>query len=183
MQISGRRLRDRTIKTQMSRLFLLRHAKAAAASAGMRDFDRPLDATGRAAADAMGETMKQAGFAPRMTLCSEAARTRETLERVAASADVGSILFRSELYSATANGYIAAIRGQVGAESLMLVGHNPVIEEIANALSSDADPDARAKLDSGFRTCGLAVIRFEGPLDRIARGSGYLEAFLVPGAT
>ncbi|RUX92559.1 histidine phosphatase family protein, partial [Mesorhizobium sp. M7A.F.Ca.CA.004.04.1.1] len=38
----------------MSRLYLLRHAKAGWALPGMRDFDRPLDASGRSDAEMMG---------------------------------------------------------------------------------------------------------------------------------
>ena len=72
----------------MDRLFLLRHARAGWALPGVRDFDRPLDATGQAEAEATGEAMRTSGYIPDVTLCSNARRARETLAGVA-----GIVLF------------------------------------------------------------------------------------------
>ncbi len=72
----------------MARLFLLRHAKAGWAQPGMRDFDRALEPSGAADAEAMGEAMRTHGYVPDLTLCSTAARARQTLEGVAGRADI-----------------------------------------------------------------------------------------------
>ncbi|RVB55078.1 histidine phosphatase family protein, partial [Mesorhizobium sp. M7A.F.Ca.CA.004.06.1.1] len=64
----------------MSRLYLLRHAKAGWALPGMRDFDRPLDASGRSDAEMMGAAMRSRLYVPDRTLCSNAKRAKETLE-------------------------------------------------------------------------------------------------------
>ena len=67
----------------MSRLFLLRHAKAGWAEPGMRDFDRPLEPLGRTDADAIGAAMRASAYIPDLVLCSTAKRARETLDWVA----------------------------------------------------------------------------------------------------
>src|SRR5438445_2481303 len=63
------RLRLRHRGGWVSRLYLLRHAKAGWALPGMRDFDRPLDASGRADAEIMGTAMRSRGYIPDLTLC------------------------------------------------------------------------------------------------------------------
>ncbi|NGO52624.1 SixA phosphatase family protein [Allomesorhizobium camelthorni] len=163
-----------------SRLFLLRHAKAGWAAPGMRDFDRPLDASGIADAEAMGVAMRARGYVPDLTLCSNATRARETLEGIAGNADTGRVLFSDALYSEDATGYLSIIQGHGAAGSLLVIGHNPMMEDLAMAVSGSGDDNARATLNSGFPTSGVAVIRFEGSLADAAPGRGYLENFLTP---
>ena len=66
------------------------------------------------------------------------------------------------------------------ATQVLLIGHNPMMEDLAMALSGDGDADARNALVAGFPTSALAVIRFPGKLAETAPGKGYLEAFLTP---
>ena len=164
----------------MSRLYLLRHAKAGWALPGMRDFDRPLHASGRADAETMGTAMRSRCYVPDLTLCSNAKRARETLEGLAGQTDTGRVLFFDTLYSADAAGYLDLIRGNGGPDSLLVIGHNPMTEDLAMAVSGDGDETARATLNHGFPTSGLAVVRFDGELAKAAQGAGYLEAFLTP---
>ncbi|TJW41644.1 MAG: histidine phosphatase family protein, partial [Mesorhizobium sp.] len=77
----------------MSRLYLLRHAKAGWALPGVRDFDRPLDASGIADAETMGAAMRARDYIPDLTLCSNAKRARQTLEGLAGHTDTGRVLF------------------------------------------------------------------------------------------
>ena len=172
-------LRD-TNGGSVSRLYLLRHAKAGWALPGVRDFDRPLDASGRADAEAMGAAMQARGYIPDLTLCSNAKRARETLEGLANQTDTGKVLFLDTLYSEDAAGYLSTIRGNGGTGSLLVIGHNPMTEDLALAVSGDGDEMARAMLSHGFPTSGLAVVRFAGDLAKAAQGDGYLEAFLTP---
>ena len=172
-------LRD-TNGGSVSRLYLLRHAKAGWALPGVRDFDRPLDASGRADAEAMGAAMRARGYVPDLTLCSNAKRARETLEGLANQTDTGKVLFLDTLYSEDAAGYLSTIRGNGGTGSLLVIGHNPMTEDLALAVSGDGDETARAMLSHGFPTSGLAVVRFAGDLAKAAQGDGYLEAFLTP---
>jgi phosphohistidine phosphatase len=164
----------------VSRLYLLRHAKAGWALPGMRDFDRPLDASGRADAETMGAAMRSRGYVPDRTLCSNAARARETLEGLAGQTDTGKVLFFDTLYSEDAAGYLHLIRDHGGPGSLLVIGHNPMMEDLAMAVSGDGEATARATLNHGFPTAGLAVVRFLDDLAKAAQGLGYLEAFLTP---
>jgi phosphohistidine phosphatase len=164
----------------VSRLYLLRHAKAGWALPGVRDFDRPLDASGLTDAQVMGEAIWARNYVPDITLCSNAMRARQTLEGLAAYTDTGRVLFFDTLYSEDASGYLNLIRENGGPGSLLLIGHNPMTEDLAMALSGDGDEAARGKLNHGFPTSGLAVVRFVGTLADAAQGTGYLEAFLTP---
>ncbi|HEY4191243.1 MAG TPA: histidine phosphatase family protein [Mesorhizobium sp.] len=164
----------------MSRLYLVRHAKAGWAMPGVRDFDRPLDASGIADAETLGAAMRAGRHVPDLTICSNALRARETLAGLAANADTGRVVFTDVLYSGDANSYLATIRENGARGSLLLIGHNPMMEDLALAVSGDGDETARATLAYGFPTCGLAAIRFEGSLGEARLGSGYLEVFLTP---
>jgi phosphohistidine phosphatase len=167
----------------MSRLYLLRHAKAAWAEPGMRDFDRPLTARGREDAAAVGMAMRASGFIPDLVLCSTARRARETWECVAGT--IGPLptppVFTDSLYGCDAAGYLSIIRNAADDHlSLLVVGHNPMIEDVAIACAAAGDGEDRAALASGFPTSALAVIRFPGRLAETAPGSGTLTGFLTP---
>jgi len=164
----------------LERLFLLRHARAGWALPGVRDFDRPLDAAGHAEAEATGEAMRRSGYVPDVTLCSNARRARETLAGVAGRSDTGRVLFFDTLYSEDAAGYLSLIHRNADGGSVLVIGHNPMTEDLAVALSGDGDPTATAALNSGFPASGLAVIRFPGGLKHAVPGDGFLEAFLTP---
>jgi phosphohistidine phosphatase len=165
----------------VSRLYLLRHAKAQWASPGMRDFDRPLEESGRVDAGRTGIQMRLRGYVPDVTLCSTAVRARETLQEVAGEADTGRVVFDARLYSEDAAFYLDLVRENASGGSIMVVGHNPMMEDLATALSGDGESAAIATLGLGFPTAGLAVIGFPAGLDRVAPGKGRLEAFVVPG--
>ncbi|MGN6469401.1 MAG: SixA phosphatase family protein [Rhizobiaceae bacterium] len=167
----------------MSRLYLLRHAKAGWAEPGMRDFDRPLTDRGKQDAAAIGMAMRASGFIPDLVLCSTAKRARETWECTART--IGPVpappVFVDGLYSCDAPGYLSIVRKTSGdPPSLLLVGHNPMIEDVAVACAARGDGAERAALSSGFPTSALAVIEFSGPLADAAPGKGYLTAFLTP---
>lgn len=164
----------------MSKLYLLRHAKAGWALPGMRDFDRPLDASGVADAETMGAAMRARSYIPDLTLCSNAKRARQTLEGLAGHIDTGRLLFLDTLYSEDAAGYLNLIRSNGGPSSLLIIGHNPMTEDLTIALSGDGDEAAMGMLNHGFPTSGLAVVRFPASLANAAQGTGYLEAFVTP---
>lgn len=145
----------------------------------MHDHDRPLDATGRRDARAIGAAMRAHGYRPVVILCSSAVRTRETLEGVGLSLDTRHAVISDALYATDPAGYMAAIRSAGTADSVLIVGHNPTMEDIGTALAADGDADALHVLAGGFPTAGLAVIRFETALSDVAPGRGYLEAFLT----
>lgn len=166
----------------MARLYLLRHAKAAWAQPGMRDFDRPLDAEGRRDAETLGAAMLSAGYLPQRIVCSTALRARETWAGAARrlGGRENGVIFADTLYSTDATGYLAIVRDAGDADSLLLVGHNPMMEDLSQALADSGEERAKAGIASGFPACGLAVISFPGSLAESAPGKGHLEAFVTP---
>ena len=165
---------------RLSRLYLLRHAKAGWAAPGMRDYNRPLDTKGHADAEAIGLAMRDAGHVPDLTLCSGAKRARETLAGVATHADTGRVAFVEELYSTDAAGYLSLIKQTANADALLVIGHNPMMEDLAQLLAGDGDEKALAILASGFPTSGLAVIDANGSLRELSPETSRLVAFLTP---
>ncbi len=161
----------------MNMLYLLRHAKAAPASNGVSDFERPLDSVGHHQAEALGLAMRSRQMTPVTILCSPARRTRETLDRLALGPGARPATFADLLFTATVNGYLDAIHELTGCSSLMVVGHNPMIQDLAALLTTEED---RAAYRSGFGTGALAVLGFERDMDMIAPGEGHLLAFLDP---
>jgi phosphohistidine phosphatase len=164
----------------MSRLYLLRHAKAGWAAPGMRDFDRPLEPVGCTDADSIGAAMRNKNYIPDLVLCSSARRARETLDWLARHIGNARAVFSDSLYSTDAAGYVDFIREAADGEQVLLIGHNPMMEDLAEALSGEGDEHARHALHGGFPTSALAVIRFPDKLADAAPGKGYLEAFITP---
>ena len=166
----------------MSQLLLLRHARAAWAEPGMRDFDRPLDANGRRDADAMGAAMAAGAYVPERVVCSNARRARETWEAVARHLQpLRDVIYTDQLYITDATGYANLIVEQGGMASILLIGHNPMIEDVCFALAEAGDEVAIAARASGFPAGCLAVISFTGSLAEARPGGGRLDAFLAPG--
>ena len=166
----------------MSRLFLLRHARAAWAEPGDRDFDRPLTEDGRRESLAVGAMMLANGYRPDRIVCSPARRALETWRGVAETLDMrpSEALLSETLYSADASGYLTIVRNNGANGSLLIVGHNPTMEDLAIGLSAPGVGSARTDLDKGFPTAGLAVLSFDGELSKAMPGSATLEAFFIP---
>lgn len=165
----------------MSRLFLLRHAKAVWAKPAMNDFDRPLDEEGIYAVDKLAEAMKASGLLPDKVLLSGSCRTRQTafglIERLGIRVET---IIDEAIYSGGPSEYMQAIRAAADSEQLMLVGHNPSIEDLTLALCGEGESSSLSRLEAGFPTAALATIRFDGPLFEIAPGKGFLESFPLP---
>ncbi|PKA40774.1 histidine phosphatase family protein [Rhizobium sullae] len=164
------------------RLFLLRHAKSAW-PADIADHDRPLAKRGRKAAPLIGAYMAREKLFPDLVLVSTAQRAQGTWKRVAKKLSA-SIAERDvpDLYEAPA-GRIAGILQKIesSARTVMLVGHNPGFQDLANNLIGNGDPDACARLKDKFPTAGLAIIAFEANRwADISPGSGRLERFVTP---
>ncbi len=166
----------------MPRLLLLRHAKSSSDDPGVADFDRPLAARGRRAAAMVGEHIAKHRLTPDRILCSAARRTRETLAQLLPNL-VGETEIRltRSLYDAS-RGYkdIIAAQGSASA-TLMVIGHNPAMQEAAAALIGSGNPALAAEVAGKFPTAGLAVIDFDftGWRDLTAR-SGRIVAFYKP---
>lgn len=164
----------------MSRLLLLRHARAAWPKPGMCDFDRPLEETGISDAGWVGRAMAKRNLVPDKVLCSSAKRTRQTWEACARHLPDAEVSFEDGLYNSDPAGYLDLVRNANDAATLLVIGHNPMMEELALGLAMRGDSEAMAIAASGFPAGGLAVLRFSSSLSDIVQEDGYLEMFLRP---
>lgn len=160
----------------MPRLYLLRHAKARWAEPGQRDFDRSLDASGIADAARLGAYLHSKHLRPGRIAASSSRRTRETVGALDGVAANDRVVYLDSLYEATGAQALEIVRSEAGKGDLMIVGHNPVMEDLAVALVGDGADALRA----GFPTCGLAIIAFDDALSAIEPGTGTLELFWTP---
>ncbi|HEV7415033.1 MAG TPA: histidine phosphatase family protein [Tianweitania sediminis] len=159
---------------------MFRHAKAQFAASGMRDFDRPLEPRGLDDARAMGATLSEQNLLPEKVICSTGLRARQTWEAAQTKLPAVDTEWTDALYNADAAGYLQLVHQAQAASSLMLVGHNPMMEDLALALAQPNDPKADEMRRSGFPTAGLAILEFEGTLEGIETGKGRVVHFLKP---
>lgn len=147
----------------------------------MRDFDRKLDDRGLDEAQLMGKAMRERGLIPDKVICSSAARAVETIDAVNEALHLNDVTsFDQNLYATDAPGYLEIAAAANCDGDVMLVGHNPMLEDAALALARDGDEEALDDLQMGFRTGGLAVIRFDGPSSVFPTATGYLETYITP---
>lgn len=162
-----------------TRLFLLRHAHSSWALPGQRDHERGLDSRGD------HEARRLAGFIASQDLhfdrivCSTAKRASATLDIVWGNRPGGDTIESSDdLYALETDAYYEVLAQ--GGESILMVGHNPMIETFALSLAGSAEELAMAALRAGFPTCGLAILDFDCAAARIGPGSGHLGRLVDP---
>ncbi|MEV5547538.1 histidine phosphatase family protein [Streptomyces sp. NPDC052309] len=166
----------------LRRLVVLRHAKSAR-PAGVADHDRPLAGRGRRDAPAAGRALAEADCLPDLALCSTAVRARQTWEL--ASAQWGTpppVRHDPRLYAADVPGLLAVVR-EVPAEveTLLMIGHNPGLEDLVLTLAGDDLDDALDRLRVKFPTSAIAVLAWHGAAWRdLAPGAALLTAMTVP---
>lgn len=165
----------------MPRLILMRHAKSSWDAPPRDDFDRPLTTRGEKDAVTMARALTARRLLPQRILASSARRTRDTLSLLLPFLDADAeIRLSRDLYLTSEDHHIDVIRAQGnGQRTLMLLGHNPALHELALLLSgSGADRDALAE---GFPSSGVAVIDFAFQRwTDLEPGEGELIAFLTP---
>jgi phosphohistidine phosphatase len=168
----------------MLNLMLLRHAKSSLADAGQADLDRPLNDRGKRAAVAVGRYMASNNLLPQLVLCSPARRTRETWGLVAAElTTVPEVLVAAEIYdSSDATALLECLRHKAGtAQSVLLVGHNPSIGELAQTLIGAGSGKLRERLEKKYPTAALAAFSIDlGNWESLMAGSGTLLHFVRP---
>ncbi len=158
----------------MRELILLRHAHAEPPDAGQADLDRPLSPEGLAEAEAAGRWLAEQGLVPDCVLCSPARRTRETLEAVLGTIGYVEQRLDDAIYDATPGTLAALADSHRDAERLLLVGHNPGLEQLVALMHSGQSGDYR-----GMPPGAIAVLAF--PADAaIEPGSATLSAFWWP---
>lgn len=158
-------------------LILIRHAKSSW-DTPHSDHDRPLNKRGQRSARAVGEWLSAQGHEPLEALCSDAVRTRETLDLMldcwAGDPEVSHL---SALYGAGPEGIMQVLRSAT-APRVAIIGHNPGIGAFASAMV-DRAPDHPRFVD--YPTCATTVIRFDAETwPEVKPGTGTVLGFIVP---
>ena len=142
----------------MKRLFILRHAQADAPMSGS-DFERTLTDLGHTQAKALGTLMQEKDYRPARVLCSSATRTRQTFEGVNQTFENLPFYFEKDIYNATTGDLLAMIqRTTDSVDTLMIIGHNPYIYDLALRLAVDEQSQATQKLSTGYAPATLSVL-------------------------
>ena len=167
----------------------MRHAKSSWDDPTLDDFDRPLGPRGRKAARRMGGYVEREGLAPDLVVCSAARRAHETwrLAREEIGGEIRSSVTRS-LYLASPDRLLRAIRRAPDeAGRLLVIAHNPGIQELAVRLDADADADGgresgpSAGMRAKFPTAALAVLSVDArSWSETAGGRARLVKFVCP---
>ena len=121
----------------LCRLLLMRHAKSSPAGEVFADHERPLDAKGVGDAPKMAMEILKAGYEPGLVLCSDSQRTLSTWALMAPSFSANMPVEKStSLYNSNADTYLKFVAEQnFGGHTLLLIGHNPVVEDLIAELA------------------------------------------------
>jgi len=169
----------------MKRLYLLRHAKAVPADPQLDDHARELTVRGMHDASAIARYIRKNGFEPQLLMASTSARTRQTAELVLREIEARAE-YREALYLAEPGKILGLIQAAPQSISdLMVVGHNPGLEELAGKLAREPvrrkERARRDVLEEKFPTAALAVLDFDiGKWRDISPGEGELADFVRP---
>jgi phosphohistidine phosphatase len=134
-------------------VILLRHGKSSWSDSTLADIDRPLAQRGERASRRIAKYMRRKKIRPELVLCSTSVRTRQTLDAIQPSLDKGCpVELLPQLYAASETELLQrlqALPGSVG--SVMLIGHNPGLHDLALVLASrGADlPQLKEKFPTG----------------------------------
>ncbi|MGW2848781.1 SixA phosphatase family protein [Streptomyces sp. NPDC001274] len=163
------------------RIVLLRHAKAEWSQNS--DHERPLAERGRKDAPVAGRRLAGAGIDLDLALCSTAARTRETWKlAVHEMPRRPRTVYEDRLYEASLGELIALVNETPeDVRDLLVIGHNPGMHALADALAGEAEGDTLARMSrSGFPTSAFAVVEFNGSWKGVEHGVGKLVEYWTP---
>lgn len=169
----------------MKRLLLLRHAKSERETS--EDLKRGLEKRGERDSARMGRYLRDDAYVPDLVLCSTSTRTRETLKLVLAElGKTPPVQYLTELYLAEPAVLLSLIRRASDKYGcVMIVGHNPGLEQCAAALTAPPSEKKHRKrlaaMNEKFPTGTLAVLDFAiEHWSDVAPGAGELDAFVRP---
>ena len=120
-------------------IYLMRHGKSIRGPEYKNDFERPLAERGKRDAVLMGELVRQLGMIPDLIISSSAKRALKTAKRAATALkykqDIESL---KDLYLSGSQAYIEVLKRMDNSlKSVMLVGHNPDMEDLVQILCDD----------------------------------------------
>lgn len=167
----------------MRRLLLLRHAKTEPGEPGKEDRARALVERGRRDAAKIGAYMATHALLPDRVVLSPALRVQETWKYMAGAMKTApGAITADQIYEASTHDILAlALDTPATVHSLMIVGHNPTLHEVALMLIASGDIDARERLREKLPTSGLIIIDFAfDDWSKLHPQSGRLERYVTP---
>ncbi|WP_017598135.1 SixA phosphatase family protein [Nocardiopsis lucentensis] len=147
------------------------------------DHERQLSERGREQAPAAGRWLARSGLDFDLVLSSTAVRCRETWGLAERELSAPSrTVFDERLYEAAPGDLVALLHEtDDDVDDLLIVGHNPGLHWLADALTGEADGDLLTRLNlSGFPASSVALLTFEGPWHDVEHGVGRLVAYWTP---
>ncbi|WP_328884936.1 SixA phosphatase family protein [Streptomyces sp. NBC_00316] len=163
------------------RLVVLRHAKSAWPD-DVPDHERPLAPRGRRDAPAAGRWLRESDCVPDLVVCSTASRTRQTWDLVSDELDaITPVIHDARVYQASAGELLGVVRDiPARVRTLMLVGHNPGVQDLVLMLAGEADGSALERTRAKFPTSAIAVLCLPGPWPDLDPGAARLTGMIVP---
>ena len=141
----------------MRTLLVLRHAKSSHKHTDLSDHDRPLNKRGKRDAPRVGQLLREQRLSPGAILTSSAKRARRTADEVARGSTFdGPVQIEPRLYLADPATIVDVLRrADSDARRVMVVGHNPGMEDLVERLTGETEV---------LPTAGL--VRISLPIDR-----------------
>ncbi|MXM63197.1 histidine phosphatase family protein [Streptomyces sp. HUCO-GS316] len=163
------------------RIVLFRHAKADWPQ--VTDHERPLAERGRMDAAVAGRKLADSGIPLDLALCSTATRTRETWKlAVHEFPHRPKTVYEERIYDASPGELIAVINEiPDDAQNVVLIGHNPGVQGLAEILAGSAEDGARERMSRrGFPAAAFAVLSFDGSWKGLEPGVAALTDYWAP---
>lgn len=163
----------------MKFILLLRHAKSSWDDPSLEDFDRPLSGRGLEDAPRIGKYLKKVGYRPEYVVSSTAKRAKQTTQLCleGMKRDESLVKWEDGLYFESVNKYIKAIhQAPANTETIMVVGHNPLIEATATILSGGRDKTAFRVPTAGLVCLESYAVRW----DEINPGTCQVKWMMIP---
>ncbi|MFE5817425.1 SixA phosphatase family protein [Streptomyces sp. NPDC056479] len=163
------------------RIILFRHAKADWPQ--VTDHERPLADRGRLDAAEAGRRLADTAIPIDLALCSTATRTRETWKlAVHEFPHRPKTVYEERVYEASPGELIAVLNETPDdAQNVLLVGHNPGVQGLAEILAGSAETDARERMSRrGFPAAAFAVLSFSGTWKTLEPGVATLLDYWAP---
>ncbi|XWN37175.1 MAG: histidine phosphatase family protein [Balneola sp.] len=163
----------------MKQILLLRHAKSSWDHPGLDDFDRPLAKRGLKDAPRMGKFLRKIGRTPELIISSNAQRAKETSKFAVEGMkkDESVISWNRDLYYGGVRDYLKAIQSSDdNFERIMLVGHNPKMEDTAGALIG-SERASHIRMPTAALVC---VNTYASSWENVQWGGCELEWMMIP---
>lgn len=167
----------------MKTVLILRHAKSDWSHEGLADFDRPLAPRGKKDAPLMGNVLLDFDCVPERIISSPAERARQTSQLVAKACGYNDeIEWAPSFYGGGSEDLISVLqRVAEPVERVLLVGHNPTLEETIADLLVGPEASWDEILSLKLPTAGLVCLDF--PITgwrNLTPGDAVLRWFLIP---